>query len=209
MRAHAHHRIKQPALLILGIILGAVVGCHGLKEKKEIDMTERTGLITMKGSPLTLLGNEVKVGQKAPEAELVANDLSVVKLSSLSRGKVGVIIAVPSLDTSVCDLETRRFNEEASRLGADVVILAVSMDLPFAQKRWCGAAGVKNVQTLSDYRAAAFGKAYGVLIKELHLLARTVFVLDKQGMIRYVELVKEVASEPNYDAALAAAKKLL
>jgi thioredoxin-dependent peroxiredoxin len=138
---------------------------------------------------------------------LTANDLSVVKLSALARGKVCIITAVPSLDTPVCDLETRRFNKEAGELGDDVVILAVSMDLPFAQKRWCGAAGVKNVQTLSDYRQAAFGKAYGVLIKDLHLLARAVFVLDKPGLIRYVELVKEVASEPNYDAALTAARE--
>jgi len=172
-------------------------------------MAERTGLITFKGSPLTLLGNEVKVGQKAPDAELVANDLSVAKLSSLCAGKVCIITSVPSLDTSVCDMETRRFNEEAGKLGRDVAILTVSMDLPFAQKRWCGAAGVQNVQTLSDYRQAAFGNAYGVLIKELRLLARAVFVLDKPGAIRYVELVREVASEPNYDAALAAAKKLL
>ena len=172
-------------------------------------MAERTGLITFKGNPLTLVGNEVKVGQKAPDAELVANDLSVVRLSSLRAGKVCILTSVPSLDTSVCDRETRRFNEEAGKLGPDVVVLTVSMDLPFAQKRWCGAAGVQNVQTLSDYREAAFGNAYGVLIKELRLLARAVFVLDKPGMIRYVELVKEVASEPNYDAALAAAKKLL
>jgi thiol peroxidase len=172
-------------------------------------MAERTGLITFKGGPLTLVGNEVKVGQKAPEAELTANDLSVVALSSLCRGKISIVTAVPSLDTPVCDVETRRFNEEAGKLGQDVAVLTISMDLPFAQKRWCGAAGVQNVQTLSDYRAAAFGKAYGVLIKELHLLARAVFVLDKQGVIRYVELVKEVASEPNYEAALNAAKKLL
>ena len=172
-------------------------------------MGERTGLVTMKGSPLTLIGNEVKVGQKAPDAKLVANDLSVVNLSSLCRGKVCIVTSVPSLDTAVCDLETRRFNEEASKLGDDVIVLAVSMDLPFAQKRWCGAAGVKNVQTLSDYREAAFGKAYGVLIKELRLLARTVFVSDKQGVIRYVELVKELGSEPNYEAALNAAKELL
>lgn len=172
-------------------------------------MGERTGLVTMKGSPLTLIGNEVKAGQKAPDADLVAHDLSVVKLSSLTRGKVCIITSVPSLDTAVCDLETRRFNQEASGLGDDVVVLVVSMDLPFAQKRWCGAAGVKNVQTLSDYREATFGKAYGVLIKDLRLLARAVFVLDKQGVIRYVELVKEVASEPNYDAALSAAKELM
>lgn len=172
-------------------------------------MAERTGLITFNGNPLTLLGNEVKVGQKAPDAELVANDLSVARLSSLRAGKVCIITAVPSLDTPVCDLETRRFNEEAGRLGRDAVVLTVSMDLPFAQKRWCGAAGVQNVQTLSDYRQAAFGNAYGVLIKGLRLLARAVFVLDKPGVLRYVELVKEVASEPNYDAALTAAKKLL
>ena len=116
---------------------------------------------------------------------------------------------MPSLDTSVCDLETRRFNVEAGNLGDEVAVLTISMDLPFAQKRWCGAADVKNVQTLSDHRDAAFGKAYGVLIKDLRLLARAVFVVDKQGVVRYVELVKEVASEPNYEAALTAAKKLL
>jgi len=172
-------------------------------------MGERTGLVTMKGSPLTLVGNAMKVGQKAPDAKLVANDLSAVDLSSLCRGKVCIVTSVPSLDTPVCDLETRRFNEEAGKLGDDVIILAISMDLPFAQKRWCGAAGVKNVRTLSDHREAAFGKAYGVLIKELRLLARAVFVSDKQGVIRYVELVKELGSEPNYEAALKAAKELL
>jgi thiol peroxidase len=175
----------------------------------ENNMGERTGLVTMKGNPLTLVGKEVKVGQKAPDAELVANDLSAVRLSSLCRGKVGIITSVPSLDTSVCDLETRRFNEEAGKSGTDVIILTVSMDLPFAQKRWCGAAGVKNVQTLSDHREAAFGKAYGVLIKELRLLARAVFVSDKQGVVRYIELVKELGTEPNYEAALNAAKELL
>jgi thiol peroxidase len=209
MRTHIHRRGNQTALLVLGIVLAAIVGCRGPEGKKEIDMAERTGLITFKGSPLTLVGNEAKVGQKAPEAELVANDLSVVKLSSLCRGKVCIITSVPSLDTPVCDLETRRFNEEAGKMGQDVAVLTFSMDLPFAQKRWCGAAGVKNVQTLSDYREAGFGKTYGVLIKELRLLARAVFVLDKQGVIQYVELVKEVASEPNYTAALNAAKKLL
>ncbi len=172
-------------------------------------MAERTGLVTMKGNPITLTGSEVKVGQKAPDAELVANDLSIVKLSSLIRGKVCIITSVPSLDTSVCDLETRRFNVEAGNLGDAVAVAAVSMDLPFAQARWCGAAGVKNVQTLSDHRDADFGKTYGVLIKDLRLLARAVFVVDKQGVVRYVELVKEVASEPNYAAALDAAKKLL
>jgi thiol peroxidase len=197
------------ALLSLGVALAAMAGCHGPEAGKEDNMGERTGLVTMKGKPLTLLGKEVKVGQKAPDAELVANDLSAVRLSSLCRGKVSIITSVPSLDTPVCDLETRRFNEEAGKLGDDVIILAVSMDLAFAQRRWCGAAGVKNVQTLSDHREAAFGKAYGVLIKELRLLARAVFVSDKQGVIRYVELVKELGTEPNYEAALKAAKELL
>ena len=171
-------------------------------------MPERTGLVTMKGNPVTLIGRATKVGQKAPDAELVANDLSTVRLSSFA-GKVRIITSVPSLDTAVCDIETRRFNEEAGKLGDRVAVLTVSMDLPFAQSRWCGAAGVKNVQTLSDYRDAAFGKAYGVLIKDLRLLARAVFVLDKDGVIRYQELVKEIATEPDYDAALNAAEGLL
>jgi thiol peroxidase len=126
----------------------------------------------------------------------------------LCQGKVGIITSVPSFDTPVCDVETRRFNQEAGNLGDDVTILAVSMDLPFAQTRWCGAAGVTNLRTLSDHRDAAFGKSYGVLIQGLRLLARAVFVVDKQGVVRYVELVKEVASEPDYEAALAAARKL-
>ncbi len=209
MRIHTHHQINRPALLLVGIILGTVVGCHESKEKKETDMAERTGLVTMKGSPLTLVGNEVKIGQKAPEAELVANDLSVVKLSSLCRGKVCIITAVPSLDTAVCDLETRRFNEEAGKLGEDVVILTVSMDLPFAQKRWCGAAGV---QKRSDALRLSGGRLRQSLWRADQGPAppgpRRVRI-GQTGHIRYVELVKEVASEPNYDAALAAAKKLL
>lgn len=171
-------------------------------------MKERTGLVTFKGNPLTLVGDEVKTDQPAPEAELLANDLSPVKLSSF-RGKVCIVTAVPSLDTAVCDTETRRFNEEAAGLGDDVVVLAVSMDLPFAQARWCAAAGIENVQTLSDHRDAAFGISYGVLIKELRLLARAVFVVDKEGTVRYIELVKEMTNEPDYAAALAAAKALL
>jgi len=173
---------------------------------KENVMNERKGVITMKGKPLTLAGKEVNVGDKAPDAEVVANDLSEIKLSSY-QGKVCIITSVPSLDTSVCDMETRRFNEEAGKLG-DVVVLTISMDLPFAQKRWCGAAGVKNVQTLSDYRYSSFGKEYGVLIKELRLLARTVFVVDKAGVVRYVQIVPEIATEPDYDAVLKAAKDL-
>jgi len=164
-------------------------------------------MITFKGNPLTLLGNELKVGQEPPDCELLGNDLSAVKLSSY-RGRVCIISSVPSLDTPVCDMETRRFNQEAGDLGDDVSIVTVSMDLPFAQARWCGAAGVDRVITLSDHRDAAFGEAYGVLIKELRLLARAVFVLDRKGVVQYIQLVKEMTEEPDYEAVLAAARKL-
>jgi thiol peroxidase len=171
-------------------------------------MQERQGLVTMKGNPLTLVGTELKVGDQAPAFVALDNDLSPVSLDSF-RGKVCIISSVPSLDTPVCDMETRRFNNEAGALGDDVVILTISLDLPFAQKRWCGAAGVERVQTLSDHRDASFGQAYGVLIKELRLLARAVFVLDQQGTIRYLQLVKEIAEEPDYDAVLNAARELV
>ena len=170
-------------------------------------MAERAGVITMKGNPLTLIGEEAGVGRKAPDFTVVDNGLAQVTAAAL-RGKVTVIATVPSLDTPVCDLETRRFNEAAGGLGADVQVLTISMDLPFAQKRWCGAAGVKNVRTLSDHRDASFGLAYGVLIKELRLLARAVFVVDRDGIIRYTQLVKEIATEPDYAAALDAVRKL-
>lgn len=168
-------------------------------------MKEKAGIITIKGDPLTLVGNEVKVGDTAPDFTVLDNDLKAVTLAS-QRGKVCVIVSVPSLDTPVCDTETRRFNEEAAQLGNDVVILVVSTDLPFAQKRWCGAAGISRVQTLSDHRDTSFGLAYGLLIKELRLLARAVLIVDGSGTIQYMELVKEVTEEPDYDAALKAAK---
>ena len=152
-------------------------------------MQERDGLVTMKGNPITLMGTELQVGDQAPDFVAMDNDLNPVSFDSF-RGKVCIISSVPSLDTPVCDMETRRFNDEAGRLGDDVEILTISMDLPFAQKRWCGAAGVDKVQTLSDHRDAAFGQAYGVLIKGLRLLARAVFVVDKEGTIRHIELVK-------------------
>ncbi len=170
-------------------------------------MKERHGLITMKGNPLTLIGNEVKVGEKAPDFTVLDNDLSSVSFSSY-RGNSCVLSSVPSLDTPVCDLETRRFNEEASRLGTEILILTISMDLPFAQKRWCAAAGVNKVQTLSDHREASFGTSYGVLIKELRLLARVVFLVDRHGTIQYIQLVKELSKEPDYEVLLSALKKL-
>jgi thiol peroxidase len=170
-------------------------------------MSERTGIVTMRGNPLTLVGSEVKVGEPAPDFVVLSNDLAPVELSSFA-GKICVITSVPSLDTPVCEIETKRFNEEASGLGSDVVILVVSMDLPFAQKRWCAAEGVEAVQTLSDHRDASFGTSYGVLIKELRLLARAVFVVDKEGKIQYTQIVNEIADEPDYEAALGAVKKL-
>jgi thiol peroxidase len=171
-------------------------------------MQERSGAVTFQGNPLTLLGNELKVGDAMPDVTLLGNDLSPVQLSSY-KGKVCVISVVPSLDTPVCDMQTRRFNEVAGNLGENVAILTLSMDLPFAQARWCGAAGVDKVATLSDHRDAAFGEAFGMLIKELRLLARAVFVVDQDGVIQYIQLVKEVTQEPDYDAVLAAVKQLV
>jgi len=171
-------------------------------------MMERTGMVTMRGNPLTLMGGPVKVGEKAPDFTVLANNLSPVSLSDYV-GKVCLISSVPSLDTPVCEASTRRFNEEAAKLGPDVAVLTVSMDLPFAQKRWCAANGIKEVETLSDHRDGSFGTAYGLLIKELRLLARAVLVVDRDGVIRYEQIVSEIADEPDYEAVLAAAKHVM
>lgn len=160
--------------------------------------------ITFKGNPVTLLGSEVKVGDKAPDFTVLANDLSPVTLES-SNGQVRLISVVPSIDTGVCDAQTRRFNEEAAKLD-NVKILTVSVDLPFAQGRWCAAAGIDQVQTVSDHRDLSFGEAYGVAIKELRLLARAVFVVDSSNTVTYVEYVSEATNHPNYEAAIAAAQ---
>jgi len=170
-------------------------------------MAEEKTVVTFQGNPLTLVGNQVKVGDTAPDVEVLANDLTPVRLSGF-RGKVCVICSVPSLDTPVCDTQTRKFNERAASLGDDVVVLTVSMDLPFAQQRWCGLANVENVQTLSDHRTADFGNAFGVLIKELRLLARAVFVVDTDGIIRYTQIIDELTDEPDYEAALKAVKEI-
>lgn len=171
-------------------------------------MQERPGIITFKGNPMTLLGPALAVGDKAPAFTAVDTGLAPVTLADFA-GKVKIISAVPSLDTPVCDTETRRFNQEAAALPDSVVLLTVSMDLPFAQKRWCGAAGIDKVKTLSDYRDRSFGLAYGVVIKELMLLSRSIFVIDATDTIRYIQHVPEVTSEPDYAAVLAAAKGLL
>jgi thiol peroxidase len=171
-------------------------------------MQERKGIITFKGNPMTLLGPEIKKGDKAPDFRVVDNALSPVTLADF-RGKVKILSAVPSLDTPVCDTETRRFNQEAAKLPENVVVLTISLDLPFAQKRWCAAAGVDKVKMLSDYQDRSFASAYGVLIKELKLLSRSIFVVDANDVIRHVQHVGEVAEEPDYDEVLGAVKKLV
>jgi thiol peroxidase len=167
---------------------------------------ERT--VTFKGTPLTLIGAELKPGDPAPDATLVTQDLQTVHLKDYF-GKVLLISVVPSLDTGVCSAQTRRFNEEASRLPEGVRVLTVSMDLPFAQKRFRGEADINRIEVLSDHRDAAFGQAYGTLVKELRLNARAVFVIDPAGIIRYVEYVPEITEHPNYEASLNAVRSLL
>jgi thiol peroxidase len=162
---------------------------------------ERKNAVTFKGNAITLVGSEIKVGQKAPDFKVIANDLSEVTLQS-SKGKTRVISVVPSLDTPVCQIQTNRFNAEAAKFSKDTQVYAISVDLPFAQKRWCGANEAENIQPLSDHRELSFGKAYGVLIKELKLLARAVFIIGADDKVQYVEYVKEVTKEPNYEAAL-------
>lgn len=170
-------------------------------------LAQRTGIVTFKGEPLTLVGPRLAVGDRAPSVVLVASDLTAMPLV-VGGGTVQIISVVPSLDTRVCSAQTQRFNTEAAELGDKVAVFTISMDLPFAQGRWVDQNNVANLQALSDHREAEFGQAYGVLIKELRLLARSVFVVDRDGVIRYIEIVPEMTNEPNYDAALAIAAKL-
>lgn len=165
---------------------------------------ERSGATTLKGNPLTLVGPELKPGDKAPDFTLVDTSLKPVTLAD-TGGNVRIISVVPSLDTPVCDAQTKRFNEEAAKM-SNVDILTVSMDLPFAQKRWCGAFGVDKVKMLSDHKEGSFGSNYGTLIKELRIESRAIFVIGRDNTIKHVEYVKEVADFPNYDAALSAAQ---
>ena len=171
-------------------------------------MEKRTGVVTFAGGPVTLVGPEVKVGQAAPDFTLLDNGLAPKTLKDFA-GKVKVISVVPSLDTGVWVAQTCWFNQDATKLSDDVVVLTVSMDLPFAQKRWCGAAGVENVVTLSDHKDASFGENYGFLIEELRLLTRGVVVIDKNDKVTYVEYVPEVTHAVNFDATIEAIKAAL
>jgi thioredoxin-dependent peroxiredoxin len=161
-----------------------------------------------KGNPLTLMGEAVSPGQQAPEFKALANDLTEKSLSDF-KGKIKLIASVPSIDTPVCDLQIKRFNEEATGMSKDIIVLFVSMDLPFAQKRFCQSFDIKKVKTLSDHKDASFAMAYGVFIKQLRLLSRAIFIIDKADIVRYVEYVGEMTSQPDYASAIAELKKLV
>jgi thioredoxin-dependent peroxiredoxin len=171
--------------------------------------TERQGLIKLGGKDATVIGDDINVGDKAPDFTVQKQDWSVVKGLKETKRKVRIIAAIPSLDTSVCDKETRRFNEEASKLGKNIAILVISTDLPWTQKRWCGAAGVEQVITLSDSLKTDFGKKYGCLIKEGRVLRRAVFVVDRKRVVRYAAYMPALGEEPNYEEVIAAAQAAL
>ncbi len=171
--------------------------------------TERFGIIKVGGKDATVIGDDVKVGQSAPDFTVHATDWSVVRGLADTEGKVRIIAAVPSLDTDVCDRETRRFNQEAASLSKDILIQVLSTDLPYAQKRWCGAAGVEQVMTLSDHQSVEFGEKYGVLIKERRILRRAVFVVGRNGKIMYADYMPALGDEPNYADVIEAAKQAL
>jgi thiol peroxidase len=175
--------------------------------KEKANSMERPGAVTLKGNPMTLVGPELKPGDPAPDFTCVDNTLQPVGLAA-TAGKVRIFSVVPSLDTPVCDMQTKRFNDETANLPG-VEVYTISMDLPFAQRRWCTSFGVDNVKMLSDHRDASFGAAYGTLVKELRIQSRAIFVIDADGVIRYAEYVPEITNHPNYGAAVAAAKELI
>ncbi|HSQ16724.1 MAG TPA: thiol peroxidase [Anaerolineales bacterium] len=172
-------------------------------------MIERTGLLKFAGQDVTIVGSDLQVGEKAPEFTAQAQDWSEIKGLRSTKGKVRIIGSLPSLSTSVCDRETRRFNQEAAALGEDVAILTVSMDLPYTLKNWCAAAGIDQVTTLSDHQSADFGKKYGVLVKEKRIFRRAVFVVDRKGILTYTAYMPALGEEPNYAEVLEAARKAL
>jgi thiol peroxidase len=168
---------------------------------------ERLGIVTIKGNPLTLIGPDLQVGDKAPDFSVLDSDLKEINIKDFA-GKIKVISVTPSLDTPVCDIQARRFNQEAANFPSDVAVINISMDLPFAIARFCSAAGIDKVRTFSDHRDASFGSAYGVLIKELRLLARSIFIIDKDNIIRFKEIVSEVTNHPDYDGVINMIKKM-
>jgi thiol peroxidase len=196
---------KMNAIWILTVCLGLV--SQPVFAESATLLPEREGVVRMKGIPVTLLGPEITVGQKAPDFVAQATDLSDVRFNDL-EGKVKLIASVPSLDTPVCRTEIHTFNEDAVAVSPKIAILFISMDLPFAQKRFCGNDGIQGVRTLSDHRTAEFGEKYGVLIKDMRLLSRAIFIVDPQGIVRYVEYVKENTTEPDYKKALKALKEI-
>lgn len=165
--------------------------------------------VYLNGRQLTLTGNFPGIGDKAPDFKVISNDLTPMKFYRTYSDKVVLISSVPSLDTPVCDIETKKFNDQAQKLSEDIEIITISMDLPFAQKRWCGQNQINRVKTYSDHLKAEFGKSYGVLIKELRLLARAIFIIDKDKSIRYIQLVNEISNEPDYDTAFNALKEII
>lgn len=170
---------------------------------------ERFGVVRFNNQDVTVVGEDLKIGDQAPEFSALATDWSVVKALESTRGKVRIIGSLLSFNTSVCDQETRRFNQEAAALGNDVVVIMVSMDLPWTQKNWCGAAGVERVITLSDHRDADFGQKYGVLLKEPRILRRAIFVVDRDDKIVYADYMKVLGDQPNYSAVLEAVRRAL
>jgi thiol peroxidase len=171
-------------------------------------LPQKKGLVTLKGKPLTLLGQELKVGDKAPEFQVIDKSMNPVKLSDF-KGKTILISVTPSVDTSVCDLQAKRFNKMATEVSKDVVILNISVDLPYALTRWCAATGSDQIKTLSDHRDLDFGIKYGLVIKEMMLLFRSVWIIDKNGIIQYIQIVPEFVNEPDYEDAFNALKKLV
>jgi thiol peroxidase len=169
---------------------------------------ERKGIVTVRGNPVTLIGSEVKIGDKTPDFTVLDGDLKEVRIGDFA-GKIKVISVSASLDTPVCDMQARRFNQETTQLPDDVVILNITMDLPFAISRFCSTAGIDKIKALSDHRDASFGNAYGVLIKELRLLARSIFIIDKDDVIRYIEIVPELTNHPDYNKAFDFLKKII
>lgn len=172
-------------------------------------MLERKGLIQFNGKDATVIGEDIRVGQQAPSFKAHLQDWSYLDMLKLTRGKVRIIAAVPSLDTAVCDRETRKFNETAAGLSKEISIIVISTDLPFAQKRWCGAAGIDQVMVVSDHLKTSFGKKYACLLKDQRILRRAMFVVDQKYKVVYVDYMKELGKEPDYQAVLAAAKKVL